>query len=76
MFNRFSFQVALGKMVSLFSLILNRIEKQVLISSNFNIDPAEEIMVLGSIKEWQRWASQIFDSLRMHIQLGKRNNFV
>ena len=75
MFNKFSFTTALGKMVSLFSLILVRIDKQILISSNFNIDPAEEIMVLTSIEEWQRWASQVFDSLRMHIQLGKNQSY-
>ncbi len=74
-FNKLSFQVALGKMVSLFSLVLSRIDKQVLISSNFNFDPAEEIMVLNSIEEWQRWSTQIFDSLRMHIQLGKDQSY-
>ncbi len=74
-FNKLSFQVALGKMVSLFSLVLSRIDKQVLISSNFNFDPAEEIMVLTSVEEWQRWSSQIFESLRMHIQLGKDQSY-
>ena len=74
-FNKFSFSVALGKMVSLFTLVINRIDKQVLISSNFNIDPAEEIMVLNSVEEWQRWASQIFESLRQHIQLGKTQSY-
>ena len=74
-FNKSNFSVALGKMVELFSLILNKIDKQVLISSNFNIDPAEEIMVLTSIEEWQSWASQIFTSLRKHIQLGKDQSY-
>jgi two-component system, response regulator YesN len=74
-FNKLDFSVALGKMVSLFSLVLNRIDKQVLISPNFNIDPAEEIMVLNSVKEWQRWAAQIFERLGMHIQLGKDQSY-
>ena len=74
-FNKLSFSVALGKMVALFSLVLNKIDKQILISSNFNIDPAEEIMVLNSIEEWQSWASQIFNSLRKHIQLSKNQSY-
>jgi len=74
-FNKSSFSVARGKMVALFTLVLNKIDKQVLISSNFNIDPAEEIMALNSIEEWQSWASQIFNSLRKHIQLGKDQSY-
>jgi len=74
-FNKLDFSVALGKMVALFSLVLNKIDKQVLISSNFNIDPAEEIMILDSVEEWQSWASQIFKGIRKHIQLSENQSY-
>lgn len=74
-FNKLSFPVALGKMVALFSIVLNKIDKQVLISSNFNIDPAEEIMVINSMDEWQSWASQIFKGIRKHIQLSINQSY-
>lgn len=74
-FNKLSFSVALGKMVILFSLVLNKIDKQILVSSNFNIDLAEEIMILSSIDEWHSWSSQIFISLRRHIQLSENQSY-
>ena len=74
-FNKWKFYIALGKMVVLFSLVLDKIDKQILISSNFNIDPAEEIMVLNSIEEWQTWSSQIFNSLRKHIKLSENQSY-
>lgn len=74
-FNKSSFSAALGKMVALFTLVINKIDRQVLISSNFYIDPAEEIMALNTIEEWQRWAKQVFNNLRTHIQLGKNQSY-
>lgn len=74
-FNKSIFSVALGKMVVLFSLVLNKIDRQILISSNFNIDPAEEIMVLNSIEEWRSWSSQILSSLRKHLQLSENQSY-
>ena len=32
-------------------------------------------MVLNSIDEWQSWASQIFNSLRKHIQLSENQSY-
>jgi two-component system, response regulator YesN len=68
-FKRDSFNVAKGKMVALFTLLLQDIDNHILIKSKFNIDPAEEIMPLPTIELWQKWAAEsmkeLFDLLEM-----------
>ncbi|MBI9098149.1 MAG: response regulator [Spirochaetaceae bacterium] len=62
-FKKDSFLVAKGKMVALFTLLLQDIEDHLLIKSHFNIDPAEEIMPLDSVEEWEHWATHSIKEL-------------
>ncbi|MCF6334295.1 MAG: helix-turn-helix domain-containing protein, partial [Spirochaetales bacterium] len=58
-FNSFSFSVALGKMVALFTTLLDKLDTHLLTALDFTIYPAEEIMSLNSVEEWQQWSSNI-----------------
>lgn len=66
-FKKNSFEVAKGKMVALFTLLLHDMDNHLLIRSHFNIDPAEEIIPLESMDTWKQWADvagkEIFDLL-------------
>jgi two-component system response regulator YesN len=62
-FKQNEFNVAKGKMVALFTLLLHDIENHLLIRSNFNIDPAEEIMPLKTMEEWDLWAASAMTEL-------------
>ncbi len=63
-FNKRSFHVALGKMVVLFSYLLEKLDKRTSGISNFVLDPAEEIMMLASVAEWQQWAEHAVKQIR------------
>ncbi|MBN2656071.1 MAG: response regulator [Spirochaetales bacterium] len=56
-FKSYSFEIAKGKMVGLFTLLLQDLDNHLLIRSNFNIDPAEEIIPLENMEAWRKWAS-------------------
>lgn len=66
-FKNHSFQIAKGKMVGLFTLLLQDMDNHILLRSNFNIDPAEEIMPLEDMDAWRSWATvaskEFFDLL-------------
>ncbi|MBB6481806.1 response regulator transcription factor [Spirochaeta isovalerica] len=66
-FKNYTFDIAKGKMVGLFTLILQNMDNHLLIRSNFNIDPAEEIIPLENMEDWRKWASvaakELFDLL-------------
>ena len=66
-FKQDSFNIAKGKMVALFTLLLQNIDSHIIIESNFNIEPSEEIMPVDSMENWQKWADnamkEIFDIL-------------
>ena len=70
-FNSFSFHVALGKMVALFTRLLGKLDTHVLTALDLNIYPAEEIMVLKSVDEWQQWSEHI---IRRIQKVNKINN--
>ena len=56
-FNQHDFDVAKGKMVALFTLLMRNMDTYTLGEGGARMDPAEEIMPLGSLEDWQRWAS-------------------
>jgi two-component system response regulator YesN len=74
-FKQDEFNVAKGKMVALFTLILHEIENHLLIRSNFNIDPAEEIMPLKSMEEWELWAASAMTELFNLLDLQKSQTY-
>ena len=74
-FKKDSFIVAKGKMVALFTLLLQDIDNHILINSNFNIEPAEEIMPIDSIEIWQKWASDAMDSLFNLLDMQKNHTY-
>ena len=63
-FNKKSFHVALGKMVALFTYLLGKLDKRSSGISNFVLDPAEEIMMLTTVTEWQQWAEHAVKQVR------------
>lgn len=67
-FSNMEFSVALGKMVALFTIILDKMNNYIPGGQNFNIDPAEEIMVLKSVDEWQQWSCRTIKHLREQNQ--------
>ena len=56
-FSRHNFDVAKGKMVALFTLLIKDMDTYSLKGGEPKMDPAEEIMPLATLEEWQRWAS-------------------
>ena len=68
-FNSDSFDIAKGKMVALFTLLLQNIDNHILIESKTDINPAEEIMPLKNMDQWRKWATgalkKLFDLLEM-----------
>lgn len=74
-FTTYNFQVALGKMVALFTIILSKLDYRILSISNFNINPAEEIMVLRSVEEWHVWSSQILKRLKDIIKVSQNQSY-
>jgi len=70
-----SFDVAKGKMVALFTLLLQDMDNHILIQSNFNIDPAEEIMPLETIEEWQDWAANSMKELFNLLEMQKSHTY-
>ncbi len=71
-FNNSDFIIAKGKMVALFTLLLNEIDEDFLISQGFTVNPAEEIMQLKNVEEWQLWLTPTLDTLQFLI--GKYKN--
>lgn len=55
-FSRCSFPVAMGKMVSLFTLLLTELSLFTLSTGMHKFSPAEEIMSLKNHEEWSAWA--------------------
>lgn len=74
-FKKDSFPVAKGKMVALFTLLLQDIESHILIDNHFNIEPAEEIMPLESIDAWQKWAVGAMESLFSALDMQKNHSY-
>jgi len=74
-FKKESFQVAKAKMVVFFSMLFSQIDSQVLLAGNLNIDPAEQIMALESIQEWQRWSSEVLVQYTNWINHNREKNF-
>ncbi len=74
-FNSFSFSVALGKMVSLFTWVLTKLDAHVLTALDLTIDPAEEIMVLKSVEEWQQWSTDIIRRLQEVTKVNARQSY-
>jgi len=74
-FKQDEFNVAKGKMVALFTLLLHDIENHILIRSNFNIDPAEEIMPLKTMEEWEIWAVSAMTELFNLLELQKSQTY-
>jgi len=62
-------------MVAIFTLLLQDIDNHILIKSNFNIDPAEEIMPLNSIGEWEKWAANAMKELFNLLETQKNHTY-
>ncbi|MDA3812139.1 MAG: AraC family transcriptional regulator [Spirochaetaceae bacterium] len=67
--------MAKGKMVALFTLLLQDMDNHILIRSNFDIDPAEEIMPLDTIEEWQKWAAEAMKELFNLLELQRSQTY-
>jgi two-component system response regulator YesN len=74
-FRQNEFNVAKGKMVALFTLLLQDIENHILIRSEFNIDPAEEIMPLKTMEDWELWAASAMTELFNLLDLQKSQTY-
>lgn len=74
-FKQDEFNVAKGKMVALFTLLLHETENNILIRSDFNIDPAEEIMPLETMDEWELWAVSAMTKLFNLLDLQKSQTY-
>jgi len=74
-FSTYNFQVALGKMVALFTIILNKLDYQIMAAADFNIDPAEEIMVIRTVGEWREWSSLILKRLKELIKINQNQSY-
>jgi len=74
-FKQDDFNVAKGKMVALFTLLLQDIENHILIKSDFNIDPAEEIMPLSTMDEWELWAVSAMTELFNLLDIQKSQTY-
>ncbi len=72
-FNKYPFKVALGKMVALFTMILEKLDYQIMVISDFDIDPANEIMMINNLKEWEDWSSRTLLRLQelIHVKLNQ-----
>lgn len=74
-FKRDSFIVAKGKMVALFSLLIQDIESHILLEHHFNIEPAEEIMPLENMESWEKWATGSIRTLFSVIEKNKNDSY-
>lgn len=74
-FKQDEFIVAKGKMVALFTLLLHDIKNNILIRSNLNFDPSEEIMPLRTIDEWEIWAESAMTKLFDLLDLQKSQTY-
>lgn len=74
-FNNNDFLVSKGKMVSLFTLLLQKIDILTLKEDNFDIDPAEEIMPIETIEKWQQWSTTAIGRFYRLLELDKGNNY-
>ena len=74
-FNSYSFQVAKAKMVAFFTLLLYKLDDDVLSAANFRMDPAEEIMALETVEQWKYWSSRTLERLQALIQLNLKQSY-
>lgn len=58
------FDVAKGRMVALFTLLLSRIDAQTQSTARIELDPAESIMRIKSVEEWREWARETVPRLQ------------
>ena len=70
-FKQHEFNVAKGKMVALFTLLMHGIENNILIRSQSNLDPSEQIMPLNTMDEWRLWVASAKTSLFDLLDLQK-----
>jgi two-component system response regulator YesN len=69
------FSVAKGKMVALFTLLLQYLDHYILINRQFYIDPAEEIMPLETMEEWQIWVAESMKELFNLLEMKKSHSY-
>lgn len=74
-FKYYEFDIAKGKMVALFTLLLQDRENHMLISRHFNIDPAEEIMPIKSMDEWELWAASAMTEFFNLLDIQKSHTY-
>jgi two-component system response regulator YesN len=74
-FKKEDFQVAKAKMVVFFSLLFSQVDSQVLLAGNLTAHPAEEIMGLSSVQEWQRWSSEMLSKYTRLVSSHREKNF-
>lgn len=70
-----SFIVAKGRMVALFTLLLQDIDSHILITSKFDLDPAEEIMQIKSMENWETWAAKSIKNLFDLLEVQKNYSY-
>lgn len=74
-FNINSFFIAKGKLIALFTLMLQRIDIELLKENNFDIDPSEEIMPLENMDEWIDWSSIAIEKFYDLMDVVKSNTY-
>lgn len=74
-FKQDEFNIAKGKMVALFTLLLQDMENHILIRSHFNIDPSEEIMPLQTMEEWEIWSVSAMTKMFNLLELQKSHSY-
>ncbi len=74
-FNNNSFFIAKGKLISLFTLMLQRIDIGTLKENVFDIDPAEAIMPLENMDEWIDWSNFAIEKFYDLMDKVKSNTY-
>jgi len=74
-FNSYDFIVAKGKLVALYTLMLQRIDIALLRDNNFDIDPSEQIIPLNNMDDWISWSSFAIDRYYDLMEVVKNNTY-
>lgn len=74
-FDTYSFEVSKGKMVSLFTMLIQNVDKQLLEQQHFESDISEIIIPIKDIEEWQKWSSKYFLTVFELIDLQKTTSY-
>lgn len=74
-FMSYDFPVARAKMIAFFSRLMDALDQGLKIRFEIDVDPAQEIVGLSSLRDWQQWSSFMMERLKAIIQENKDRYF-